>query len=68
MLSYISTNKTLHFSARVLKIKEVHPGKICYASGNRNPRKASYITRNGNPEKILHISENGTLTISHTNI
>ena len=41
--SYTFENGTLHFSPLARKIKEFHPGKISYASGNGNPEKISYI-------------------------
>ena len=37
--SYISGNGTLHFSAQARKIKEIHPRKISYTSGNGSPKK-----------------------------
>ena len=36
---YISRNGTLQFSVQALKIKELHSGKICYTSGNKNTEK-----------------------------
>ena len=35
--SYIFSNKTLLFSRQARKVKEIHPEKISYTSGNRNP-------------------------------
>ena len=36
-ISYISENRTLHFSAQALKRKEIHPGKIYYTLGSFRP-------------------------------
>ena len=36
-ISYISENGTLHFSVQVWELKEIHPEKISYISGNENP-------------------------------
>ena len=56
-MSYISGNGTLHFSLQAGKIKEIHPWKISYASGNRNPEKISYILLGfGKKEKSFYIS------------
>ena len=52
--SYISENSTLHFSAQALKIKELHPRKIYYASGNGNPKK---IVFNFFHQKFLHYNQ-----------
>ena len=41
--SYIFGNGTLHFSVKAREIKKIHPEKISYTSGNRNPEKTSYI-------------------------
>ena len=35
--SNISENGTLHFSAQDRRMKDIHPGKIYYTSGNGNP-------------------------------
>ena len=35
--SYIFSNKTLRFLLQARKIKEIHPGKMSYASGNKSP-------------------------------
>ena len=32
--SYTFSNETLRFSLQAQKIKEIHPGKISYTSGN----------------------------------
>ena len=57
-------NGAVHFSAQAQKNKKIHPEKISYTSGNKNPEKTyifskesfSYILENRNPEKILDIS------------
>ena len=33
----------MKFSVQGLKIKEIHPRKVSYTLGNRNPGKPSYI-------------------------
>ena len=42
--SFISGNKTLHFSDQDLKIKQILPDKISYTSGNGNPQKTLFIS------------------------
>ena len=60
--SYIFSNETLHFLPQARKIKNIHPRKIFYTSGNKNPEKSSCsfykesfscISGNRNPEKIF---------------
>ena len=36
-ISYIYENGTMHFSVQVWELKEIHPEKISYISGNENP-------------------------------
>ena len=45
--SYIFENGTLQFSVQALKIKELHPRKIYYTSGNKDPEK-NYYDSGGN--------------------
>ena len=49
---YISRNGTLQFSVQALKIKELHSGKICYTSGNKNTEK-NYLKVKQSFQKII---------------
>lgn len=57
-LSFISDNGTIQFSVQVPKIKELHPRKIYYTSGNINSKKFVVLSRK---ERCPYISGNGTL-------
>ena len=44
-LSFISENGTIQFSAQAPKIKELHPRKIYYTSGNVNSKKFIVLSK-----------------------
>ena len=61
---YIFLNETLHFSHQAQEIKEIHPRRMFYTSGNGNPEKIyyifpkeqlSYILGNGKPEFFFFV-------------
>ena len=67
--SYISDNRTLHFSVQAREIEKNPSGKNFLYFRRRKSRKIScvfskesfsYIPGNGNPDKISYISGNGT--------
>ena len=53
---YIFLNETLHFSHQAQEIKEIHPRRMFYTSGNGNPEKIYYIFPK---EQLSYISGNG---------
>ena len=42
--SYIFSNETLHFLPQARKIKNIHPRKIFYTSGNKTPKKVLVLS------------------------